>query len=292
MDIFFFRIASLIVICTVYMLFDVFNRRNVPTVFAYATLAYGFILTLLYPTQGLILESIGISLVVLGIGYVVYRIGQIGAADVIEFAAISLILPLQPVPLLASMPNQFGLPMIISVLVSAGIISLVIVPIYYLPRARRMLRKPLLSYVDNSAVLKGALITASYLVFIAFMTMVLRIRPAGDAVLVVMLIFSTLLITFERPITDSMVRYVGYGEFDEGDIIAFNLMSRKEISAIKRRIRGFDRLITAKTIREFKTKKVKAKLPVYKDAVPLALPILVGVVLSLVVGNLIFFILP
>lgn len=292
MDLFIIRIASILVIGAVYMLFDIFNKRNVPTIFAYATLAYGLLLTLVYPTQGLILESIAIAMVVLGIGYVIYRIGQIGAADIIEFAAISLMLPLQPAPFLPGMPSQFGLPMIVSVLVSAGIASLILVPIYYLPRAKRMLKKPLLSYVDSYTMLKAVLITCTYLVFIAFMLAVLKIQMVGALVLIVMLIFSTLLIMFERPITDSMVEYVDYRKFDDGDIIAFNLMTAKDIRAVKEKIKGFNRLITPAIIREMGAKRVRTKLPVYKNAVPLALPIFIGILISLTIGNLIFFIIP
>jgi len=292
MDFFYIRIASLIIIATVYMLFDVFNKRNVPTVFAYATLAYGLVLTLLYQTPSLIYESVGIALVVIGVGYVVYKIGQIGAADIIEFAAISLMLPLQPVPFLAGMPSQFGLPTIISVFVCTGMVALVTVPLYYLPRARRMTKKPLLSFVSQQAVLKSALITSAYLIFIIFMFVELKIRLAGVAILLIMLIFSTLMIIFEKPITDSMVEYVDYRKFDEGDIVAFNLMTLKQITAIKKRVRSFDRLLTSKLISEMRAKRVSIKLPVYKDAVPLALPILAGVIISLTIGNLIFFILP
>ncbi|HVC58554.1 MAG TPA: prepilin peptidase [Candidatus Acidoferrales bacterium] len=292
MDFFYLRIASLIIIATVYMLFDVFNKRNVPTVFAYATLAYGLALTLLYQTPSLIYESVGIALVVIGVGYVVYKIGQIGAADIIEFAAISLMLPLQPVPFLAGMPSQFGLPTIISVFVCTGMVALVTVPLYYLPKARRMTKKPLLSFVSRQAVLKSALITSAYLLFIIFMFVELRIMLAGVAILLIMLIFSTLMIIFEKPITDSMVEYVDYRKFDEGDIVAFNLMTLKQIAAIKKKVRSFDRLLSAKLISEMRAKRVSIKLPVYKDAVPLALPILVGVIISLTLGNLIFFILP
>ena len=42
------RIASVLVIPFIYMLFDLFNHRNVPDSFAYFTLGYGFVLTLLY----------------------------------------------------------------------------------------------------------------------------------------------------------------------------------------------------------------------------------------------------
>jgi prepilin signal peptidase PulO-like enzyme (type II secretory pathway) len=43
-------------------------------------------------------------------------------------------------------------------------------------------------------------------------------------------------------------------------------------------------------IDKFKKKKIRDKLPVYKEAMPFAVPIFVAVLLSILVGNLLFFI--
>ena len=41
-----------------------------------------------------------------------------------------------------------------------------------------------------------------------------------------------------------------------------------------------------------KAKRVRNKMPVYRKALPFAVPIFAGVVLSILFGNIIFFILP
>lgn len=291
MDLFLVRAASVVAIGAAYMLFDLLNNRNVPEIFAYATLAYGALLTVLYLQAGTIAVSAGIALIVLGLGYIVYRIGQIGAADVIEFAAISLMLPLQGIPIAGTLP-QFGLPFIISVLICTGIAALVIVPIYYLPRARRLLKKPLSSYIDNKGMFKVTLLTAVYAIFMAFLGLELGTGAAGLSIIALLLIGSTLVMLFERPITNAMVEMVPASRFEEGDIIAFSLMKRSDIAAVKRRVKGFDRLVTGKLIEQLKAKRISYKFPVYKNAMPLALPIFIGITVSLLFGNIILYLLP
>ncbi len=53
---------------------------------------------------------------------------------------------------------------------------------------------------------------------------------------------------------------------------------------------GFDRLVTPGIIGLMKKKGVRTKFPVYRKAMPLALPIFAGVIISLLIGNIIFLI--
>ncbi len=291
MQLYALRILSLIAIALVYMLYDVFNRRNVPSVFAYATLAYGFLLTFLYFNTRTIALSTAISLLVLGVGYIVYRIGQLGAADVIELAAISLILPFQQFPLLLSSAGQLHLPFALTILVNTGIVAIIIVPIYYIPKAAKKLKKPLASFITTKNIFMASLIAVAYVAFMISITELVGISYIGIAVLGVMMISSSLVMLFSVPITHSMVEYVGVSRFDEGDIVALNLMDKRSISTIKKKIKGFDRLLTGSMIESMKKAKIKEKLPVYKKAVPFALPIFIALIISLLVGNLLLFVL-
>jgi len=287
-----FRIASALVISFIYMLFDVFNKRNVPGSFVYFTLGYGFVLTLFYFDMGAILFSSAVALVVLGIGYVVYKVGQIGAADIIELAAISLILPIQQAPFLLGRVIQFGLPFVLSVMVAAGMIAMIVVPIYYLPKAKKLFKKSLVSLIDKKGAFKAIVIIIPYLALALFLAAVSSINAVGLAVLLLMMVGSSLLMLFEKPITDSMVEFVTIEKCDEGDIIAFNLMGKTEIATIRKKVKMFDRLLTKDLINEMKAKRIRNKIPVYKNALPFAVPIFVGVVFSILFGDIIFFILP
>ncbi len=289
---FMFRIASALVIALIYLLFDVFNKRNVPGAFAYFTLGYGFVLTVLYFNMSQILVSSAIALVILGIGYAIYKAGQIGAADIIELAAISLMLPMQQAPVLFSSAAQFSLPFILSVMVAAGMAAIIIVPAYYLPKAKRLFRKPLAAFVDKKGAFKAIVIIVPYLALALFLDLEASINAVGLLMLLSMMFGSSLLMLFEKPITDSMVELVTIDKCDEGDIIAFNLMKKSEIDSIRKRVKIFDRLVTKELMAEMKAKRVKDKLPVYRNALPFAVPIFIGVALSILFGNIIFFILP
>jgi len=291
MQLYLLRIFSIIAIALVYMLFDVFNRRNVPSVFAYATLAYGFVLTILYFNPMAITISVATALIVLGLGYIVYRIGQLGFADVIELTAISLILPVMQFPLLLSAANQFHLPFVLSLAINTGIVAIILVPIYYIPLSLRKLKKPIGTFVTKKNVLMAVLLAAAYAVFIIFISSFIGANYIGISILAIMLVSSFFVMLFSVPITHSMVEYVGVNRFEEGDIIATNLMDKRSIDSIKRKVSGFSRLVSIGMISSMKRKRIKEKFPVYKNAMPFALAIFIAAVLTMLLGNLILFIL-
>ena len=192
MQLYIIRLVSLVAIALVYMLFDVLNKRNVPSLFAYATLAYGVILTVLYFNTKLMIESFAIAAVVLGVGYIFYKIGQLGAADVIEFAALSLILPIQQLPLIATSSFQLQIPFVVTLLINTGIVALVMVPIYYIPKAKAKLKKPLFSFVKKNNIFVAVLLAIVYVAFISFMILLTGINYIGVAIVVIMAISSFL----------------------------------------------------------------------------------------------------
>jgi Flp pilus assembly protein protease CpaA len=281
-----YRVAAILIIAFVYMVFDVFNRRNVPTIFAYGTVAVGLLFTLFYYPDIQTMEiSVLIFAIVFGIGYIFYKAGQLGAADVLEFAAISLILPIQSMPYLINY-TQLDLPFILAVFIATGIIALLMIPVYYLPRAKRILKGKLTSKITNADYYKGLVLCIAYGAFIAFLIYYLQISAIGIALMVVLMVSSVVTAVFEIPITDSMIEYISVRKFEEGDIVATNLMKKSEVESMKSKINGFDRLLTAKIIKRMMAMHIKQKFPVYRNAMPLALPIFIGVVLSILFGNI------
>jgi hypothetical protein len=280
--------VMLFIITLIYALFDVFNNRNVPTIFAYATLAVGVVFTFALGSFTLVAESAGITAVVLGLGYVVYKAGQIGAADIIEFASISLIMPVLLVPLLTS-TYQFNIPFIVSVFINTGIAALVLIPVYYMPRASRVLKKPLSSFVTMGNVIKSTAITLAYVAFLFFLVFF----AGGSVTLVgligIIMISSLVTVLFEKPITDSMVSFITPRYLEDQDIIAFNMMKREEVDRVRKKVRGFSKLANQKTIKKLRSSFPNLKLPVYRSAMPMALPIFIGTVVSLLVGNVLIY---
>ncbi len=290
MELVYLRLGSIIAIALIYMIFDVFNKRNIPTVFVYATLAYGIAMTILYLDTYTILFSAGVAIAILAVGYVVYKIGQLGAADIIEIAAISLILPIQNIIQLQAQLFQ-SMPFVLSVVIDSGIVALVMVPFYYIPRSYSILGRDFLSKVDRRDIRRSLTAFAAYSVFFLFL-IYYGISTVGFLIMVIAIVCVAVITLFERPMTLSMISYQKPDKIDQEDIIAVNLMSKKTVSEIRKRVPEFGRLMTKELIGDLRRKEPDIRLPVYRNAIPFALPIFVGVILALFVGNLLAFIVP
>ncbi|MDE1865165.1 MAG: hypothetical protein KGH94_00800 [Candidatus Micrarchaeota archaeon] len=277
--------GSAVLIALGYMLFDVFNNREVPNLFAYLTLAFSFVVVLATANWNLALESYLVAVAILSLGYFVYKIGQLGLGDVFELAALSLLLAPISAPLLY--PHGLaGLPPVVSLFLDTGIAAIVAVPLFYMALAARKMGARVFSEVNGRNVAKAAVIVISYLVFAALLAQIAHGKIGLFLVLLVIVLGSAMLLVFERPITEVMVDRVSVSGFVEEDMIAFNLMSSKEIASSKKRIRSFDRLVTKAMISEMKRKGITTKYPVYKRAIPFAVPIFLGTVLTILLGNI------
>ncbi len=277
-------ITTLLAIVILYATFDLFNKRNVPDLFAYASIVAGLVITVVYNSDTLAL-SLGIAAAVGIISYAVYRLGLWGAGDGFELVAVSLIFPLQPMPLFGYVP-QFGLPFVLSVFVMTGLVATLAVPFYYLLFTKR-------TVVREKTGLKhmffGILLLSLY-AFLFIFTFFFDHLTLGSMLLMILIaVPSSITLMFEEKITARMVTDTSPKELEEGDIIAFNMMSEKEMHYFTKKYPKFGRLATKKAIRELRNEK--HTLPVYKNAAPLAVFIGAGVVFSLLFGNIIFLLL-
>ncbi|MEM0154511.1 MAG: hypothetical protein QW814_01600 [Methanothrix sp.] len=290
MDFLILRIVFFSVFAFAYMMFDIFNNRNVPSYFAYATLAVGAVFTLLYLNLTLIFYSALIAVATLGFGYVVYRIGQLGAADVIELAALSLIIPFLSKPLIFGTVQPY-MPMALSIVINSGIAALIVVPLYYIPKALATKQR---NYKHNTSAtyFRMALIVTIYCFFGIFLIFALHASYAAIGILLVIAAGSALVIAYEGRMMAYMSQYVTYKKMEAGDIIATGMMESKEIDYAYRKLKHFERLVTPELINELKSKMPKRRFPVYKKPIPFAVPIFIGAVTALAFGNVLLFLLP
>jgi len=291
MQILFLRIILFLAIALAYMLFDIFNNRNVPSYFAYASLAVGAAFTLLYMNLSQIFYSSLIAVAVLGFGYVVYRIGQLGAADVIEIAALSLIIPFFEKPLVYGAAQAY-MPVALSIAINSGIAALIVVPLYYIPKALRIKSKKLDRSESHSNYFRIALIITVYVFFGVFLLEVLHASYGAIALLAVIALGSTLVLAFEDRMMAYMSQYVTYKGMEPGDIIATGMMEKKDISLLEKKLKHFERLVGPELLKEFKAKMPSRKFPVYKKPIPFAVPIFIGVIATLAFGNVLLLLLP
>ncbi len=280
------RIILLLSIASLYAIYDVYNKRNVPEVFVYSCFAIGIALTLTLAPSVAVL-SILIAVAILAIGYLLYKAGQLGLGDSFEFATISLILPIQQSALLSS-NNQFGMPFIVSVFIATGIATLISVPIYYLLFAGNAsgYKDP---KINAASIIKGLALLLAYITLFFFITFFFGFRVVSLVLILVLAIPSAILGIYEQRINLRMINFVYPSMLDEGDIIATNLMSDSDINYFKRISSNFGKLATKNLIA--KIKNSRKKLPVYKAAVPLALFILIGTIISILFGDVLLFLL-
>ncbi len=273
-------LLCLAAVTVLYASFDLFNRRNVPNVFAYASVVLGIIVTLVYQS-GVIFESLAIALVVGIIGYAVYRMGLWGAGDYFELVAISLLLPVQPVPFLV-FAAQMSLPFILSVFIATGFAALWVVPIYYLLITRKTWSRK----VNPKQLSYGLLLFFLYIGLLAFVYATVGLTFGRLLLILAVAIPSSVMLVFGEEITARMVARVRANKLEEGDIIAVTMMTARERKIFATHSNQ-GRLATKKLIRELGG--THYMLPVYKNAAPLALFILMGVIISLLVGNVVLF---
>lgn len=275
------RLPMLLFIALVYAGFDLFNKRDIPDSIAYISLGIGIIFTLSLPFNEIVYSAL-VALVVGGISYFLYRAGQLGLGDGFEFVALSLIMPLAPQPLLA-MTFQLGLPLILSIFVATGICAIILVPIYYLFIAKKnKLKEP--KVVEGNKTLKAGTMLLAYACLFLFMTYYFGFSFVSLAIVALVAIPSVLMIIYERKIMLQMIAIVPATELENGDIVAVDFMSKKDFAFFRSKYSGFGRLVDLAALK--KLSGVKKSLPVYKNAIPLAFPTLLGVVIALLFGNL------
>jgi hypothetical protein len=110
-----------------------------------------------------------------------------------------------------------------------------------------------------------------------------EVRLVPTLLIILIAIFSSLIFLFEKSINESMIEWVYPSKLDEDDIIATNLMSRKELQVFRSSFKDFGRLASSEEIKAIK--HIKKKIPVYKKAIPFSLFIFFGTILSLAIGN-------
>ena len=271
-------IAVLVLVALVYAIYDVFNKRNVPNFFVYLTVVIGIALALLFNRNFLVLDF-GIAAIVGLIGYAFYRSGLLGGGDVLEFVFIALVMPIQIQPIFGG-PYQFNIPFILSVLMAAGYTSLIFIPAYYLG-----IKKPKKnSGPDKRGVLVGVLFFVAYGALVIALKLTFGISLIGAVMVLVLAAMSAITMAYEKRVYLGMVSFIYPKQLEDGDMIATNLMDKKDVAYFKNKT-AFGRLATAQLISELKG--VKKRIPVYRDSVPFSLFIFIGIIVSLLFGNII-----
>ena len=273
------RVSATVGFLTAASYYDLFNKKNVPVAIPYAMIAAGFLLNLLTLSQGAIISSSAITLAVFGIGYLIYRIGQIGGADVLVFAGIALLLPEIPASILPQLAIPlFTYPFVVSVFLVSGFLAIIGLSAKYIPAVISALLKGKIKIRAQSA-LASILIVGSYLVVVYVFASAGILSPTQSALLLFLVLLAGFLTTFKEFISSTMVQWVPLKQIDDEDVIALHYLDPKLVAKLK-----LQPVLVHSELEKLRTSKLK-KFPIFKGMPPFLPYVLLSVLLLLIFGD-------
>lgn len=279
-----FRAAACLLFTGAAAYYDLTNRKWVPDWIAYAALACAAALNVLFFEPSVFAQAAALGAVVFGFTYALYRLGQLGGADVYIMSSIAASIPYFQQPFLSGQ-QLTPYPFIFSVLIPTGIAFMLHMLIRFIPYISRRISsgevKINAKKLAEAALLFAALAAFSY----ALSTMPVILPPAYLAVLSFLSVSLLFFSLFKSEIKDSMVEMVPVGRLCAEDVLA---IERMDPAIVKKH--GISALMDKRVISAIKKARLK-KVPVYTQ-MPFFLPYLfIGLLISLLFGDLFFLLL-
>lgn len=246
--------------------YDLYNKKNVPNNVLYAFLAVAFIVNLIFFQEDLFWFSIAVALFFSAIGYIFYRVGQLGGADVFVIASIMLLLPIHP----SFVGLAFNLPFIFSVIVFSGVLFAIYVMAYFGYKLYKVEAKANWLYL---------LMFIPYFLFAWVYVNSFLFSPVYFAFITILLFASIFFLMFKKPLMGVLSEPLPVTQLEEEDVLALDLMNKDLIERYK-----LKRLLTKKEIERLKKTKIE-EVTVYTKLPPFLPFLLVGMVLGLLFGS-------
>jgi len=246
--------------------YDVYNNKNVPDKFLFGFLAVAFLLNVFFYEETLFSFSIAVAVFFSAIGYLFYRVGQLGGADVIILAAIMLLLPIHPS--FSGLP--FNLPFVFSVIIFSGVLFALYVIGYFGWKLRETDAKPKLMY---------ALMLIPYLLFAYVYVTSFLFSMVYFAFVSVLLLATIFFLMYKESMNKMLSEELPVSQLEPEDVVALELMNKDLV-----RMHKIPRLLTAKEIERLQKENVP-DIRVFTKLPPFLPFILVGMVLSMLFGS-------
>ncbi|MFH1306636.1 MAG: hypothetical protein ABIH83_03200 [Candidatus Micrarchaeota archaeon] len=261
--------------------FDLFNKKNVPELFLYAFLAAAFLLNLIAYNETATIYGIGTGIVVFAAFYLLYKFGQLGGADVYIMASIALLLPIQPTISPFLYPAfLLTLPFILDIILASGISFMLYMLLRSIPIAINSLTTP--GKIEKKSLFGAFLIVLAFGIFSYISSQSMFIPSSYFLFLSIMVLLSLYFTLFKNAINDSMAKLVKAKEVEQEDILAIDKINKKLVKKYM-----LARLVDAPMLKRIK--KMKEKIAVYKHLPPFIPHILIGLIVSILFGNIVIF---
>jgi Flp pilus assembly protein protease CpaA len=216
--------------------YDLFNNRNVPEMLLYGFLALAFIFNIVFFDYDVFVYGVVLAFILLVVGFALYRVGQIGGADVIMVAALVLLLPINP----SYLEVPFNYPFIFSVLIFGGT-AFAVFSIFFFARIiakKKTKAKP--NYLYLSLLFVYALFVYLFINAPFFSLMYFGIAS-------VLLLSSIIFLMYRNVIMEATMEQVYVKDLEPEDVVVQekmdlhmkrmkigNVLSQKNIDALKR----------------------------------------------------------
>jgi Flp pilus assembly protein protease CpaA len=248
--------------------YDLTNNKNIPNNVLYGFLAIAILLNAIFFNLEILLFGLGLAILISILGYLMYKTGQLGAADVFVFASIALALPIPPS--FAKLP--FNFPFIALVFVFSSLVF-ALFTIYYFGSKLigNKKAKPKKIYL---------LLLLPWFVFVYLFLNSVVFSSIYFVIISVAYLSSIFVMTYRESINRGLYEKVGVKKLMEEDVLATEFMDAKFVKKYK-----LDKVLDAKMISRLKRGKVKDVL-VYTKLPPFLPFVLLGVLMALLFGKM------
>lgn len=270
--------------------FDLFKNRNIPDKLLYGFLALSLIFLIIDPQT--VIPSLFWAVVIGVVGYLFYKAGQLGAADVILFVSLSILLPAPP----NLFTTQFiQIPFILSLIILSGLLLILYILLRYAPTLIKMTIEGKVRLTTDKIFYSIAL----FIMYIIVSYILLDVgmgNPFPFILLLGYIMIATIFVNlFKDDLTKLMTDEIDLSNKNDlkkigpEDIVATDLMDKKYVKK-----HNIPKLLTDKDIKRLAKEKVKllvmTRLPPYIPFILLALlvEILLGDPLYYIISSLFF----
>ncbi len=251
--------------------YDLFNNKNVPDKLLYAFLGVAFLVNLYFYQETLFLFSLAVAVFFSAIGYIFYRVGQIGGADVFVLASLMLLLPIAPS--FSDMP--FNMPFIVPLLIFSGVLFAVYVMLTF---GYKLYKKE-----NASPRLIYLLMFVPYILFAYIYVSSVLFSPVYFIILTVLFAATVFFMMYKEELTMLLAEKIPVERLEPEDVVAMELMNPETVKE-----HNITRLVTKDMIKRFKEEKL-GSIWVYTK-LPQFLPfILVGMLLAIFFSKYLLF---
>lgn len=260
------RIALALIGTLAAVYFDVFNQRNVPNMLLYAFLGVAIFANIVFYDPLVFAYAAGLAAIIFLLGFLLYKMGQIGGADLFVICSIILLLPIHP----SNLETLFNYPLIFSTLLYGGVAFSIFSIFYFGNKVRKSKDvKPNLFYLA---------LLLPYAVFGYLFLTAPFFSPIYFAIASIFLLSAIFFLVYRDAIIASTMEEVPLSKITDEDVLA-----KEKMQPLMQKLK-IGPVIGEKELAILKKAKVN-KVWIYAHLPPFLPFLFIGLVASLLWGN-------